>query len=106
MVSQRQEKQGETGEGVRIQPSPHKKMVKDYTQSDMDVVYRRGDWHSWRDMIHWLETQGERDNELTPGEVIAMVEDLRQVERSGEQFTKDPHKAYEMAHKHRAKKAA
>ncbi len=99
------EKREESIEGIRMHPSPHKKMERDYTQSDMEVVYRRGDWHNWRDMIHWLETKGEGDNELTPGEVIAMVEDLRQVERSGVQFTKDPKQAYEMAHRYRAKAA-
>ena len=93
-------------EGVRFKPSPHKHMERTYDLSDMQVVFRRGDWHSWGDVIHWLATQGERDNELTPGEVIAMVEDLRQVEKSKAPFTKDPHKAYDLAHGYRARKAA
>ncbi|MGE5619170.1 MAG: hypothetical protein ACM3US_07920 [Sphingomonadaceae bacterium] len=93
-------------EGVRFRPSPTKKMDREYDLSDMRVVYRRGDWNSWAEMIHWLETEGERDNELTPGEVIAMVEDLRQVERDNTPFTKDPQKAYDLAHQHRARRVA
>ena len=93
-------------EGVRFKPSPHKDMERDYDVSDMEVVYRRGTWHGWSDMIHWLQTQGERDNELTPGEVIAMVEDLRKLEQSKTPFTNDPRRAYELAHARRAKKAA
>ncbi|MGE5620364.1 MAG: hypothetical protein ACM3US_14050 [Sphingomonadaceae bacterium] len=87
-------------EGVHIERTGHKKMEHAYDLSDMEVVYRRGDWHNWDEIIHWLETQGERDNELTPGEVIAMVEDLRMVRDSGAAFTKDPRKAYELVFEH------
>ncbi len=86
--------------GVRVRPTGYKSWERKYSLSDVEVLYRRGDWHNWRDMIHWLETQGERDNELTPGEVIAMTEDLRRLEDSGAEFTKDPRKAYEAMSSH------
>lgn len=76
-------------------------MKRDYTESDVEVVYRRGQWRSWDDVIRWLETKGEQDNELTPGEVIAMVEDFRRLNQSGVPFTNDPHRAFQLAHEHR-----
>ncbi len=74
----------------------------DYQPSDMELVYRRGDWHSWQDEIKWLEQFGEHDRRLTPGETIAMVEDLRSLQQAGAPFTKDPDRAYQMAHRYRA----
>jgi hypothetical protein len=29
-----------------------------YTESDVEVVMRQGDWRDWNDVIRWLETEG------------------------------------------------
>jgi len=89
-------------EGVKIQPSPHKKYNFDYEQGDMKTVFRRGQWRNWNDAIKWLQENGERDNELTPGETIALVEDLRSLAESKAPFTMDPMEAFKLAHKNRA----
>ena len=88
-------------QGVNVDVTGQKKMERDYTQSDVQVVLRRGRWHDWGEMIHWLETEGEKDNELTPGETIAMTEDLRMVHDGGDQFTNDPQRVYQLMHQHR-----
>ncbi|MHB0868616.1 MAG: hypothetical protein ACYC5J_04080 [Chloroflexota bacterium] len=83
-------------EGVHVERTGSKKWEHAYDLSDMEAAYRRGHWNSWDDLIHWLETEGEKDNELTPGEVIAMVEDLRLVRDAGVPFTNDPRKAFDL----------
>ncbi len=87
-------------EGVSVDVTGHKKRAHSYDLSDMQVVFRRGHWQSWDDVIRWLETEGEADNELTPGETIAITEDLRRVRDAGIPFTNDPHKAYDLVFKH------
>lgn len=91
----------ERTEGVHIRPTGHKEQERDYRESDVEVVYRRGQWRNWDDVINWLETKGEQDNELTPGEVIAMTEDFRRPRQGGAQFINDPHQVFQMAHQHR-----
>lgn len=88
-------------EGVKIQPSPHKKYNFDYEPGDMRTVFRRGQWRNWNDAIKWLQENGERDNELTPGETIALVEDLRSLAEAKAPFTMDPGEAFKLAHKNR-----
>ena len=78
-------------EGVEIKKTGHKHL------SDMQVLYRLGSWHNWDEAIHWLETKGEQDNELTPGETVAMTEDLRKLKSKGAKFTSDAKKVCEMA---------
>ncbi len=89
-------------EGIHLDLTGHRELQFDYRQSDVEVVYRRTQPSSWDDMIGWLETKGTNDNELTPGEVVAMVEDLRTLKNQGARFTSDPAQAYQEAHRHRA----
>ncbi len=79
-----------------------RKMTKDYAQSDMEALWRRGEWHSYQDAIHWLETKGNDDNELTPGEVMAMEEDLKKLEQENKPFVNNPAEVFNMAHKGRS----
>lgn len=89
-------------DGIHLHLTPYRELEFDYTASDMDVVYRRTRPHSWDDLITWLERQGDLDNELTPGEVVALVEDLRTLKQQGVPFIADPQRAFEEAHRHRA----
>ncbi len=88
-------------EGVRIEETGHKKWNFDYGPGDVKALYKRGAWRSWQDEINWLQQYGERDNELTPGETVALVEDLRSLMQARAPFTSDPMQAYQMAHKYR-----
>jgi hypothetical protein len=89
-------------EGVRIQMTANKKLDFDYDLGDVKALYRRGDWRNWQDEVRWLEQFGERDNELTPGQTVAMVEDLRSLQASKAPFTSDPNQAFQMAHRFRS----
>lgn len=77
-----------------------KKLYKDYDQSDVEVVYRRGDWQSWGPMRRWVEHHGEADNELTPGEVHHLGEDIKCAEDKGVAFPSDPGEAYQQLRQH------
>lgn len=71
-----------------------------YRQSDIDVVLSRGDWHNWHDAVHWLEAEGEGDNELTGAEVSAMAEDFRALQEQGVPFSKDPIEVFNEVNKY------
>ncbi len=88
-------------EGVNVRETGSKQWQFDYTPSDMEVLYRRGEWHNWQEEIDWLQRFGEQDRKLTPGETVAMAEDLRSVQESGAAFTPNPDQAFQMAHKFR-----
>ncbi len=88
-------------EGVKVRETGLKRWEFDYREGDMKALYNRGDWHNWQDEINWLQEFGERDNELTPGETVAMVEDLRSLAEAKAPFTTDPSQAYGMAHQFR-----
>lgn len=70
----------------------------DYQQSDVEVVYRRGEWHSWGDIVQWLERGLSRDqqadNELSEAESRQLLDDFRKLDQQGKRFTDDPGRAY------------
>lgn len=91
----------QTFDGIHLDLTGDKQLSFSYEASDMQVAYRRTTPHSWDDLIRWLETKGGADNELTPGEVVAMVEDLRSLKQNGTPFTNNPDQAYREAHQQR-----
>lgn len=70
----------------------------DYDESDIEVVYRRGDWSNWTDIVRWLERGLSRDeqadNELSEAESRELLEGFRRLDQRGEKFTSDPRAAY------------
>ena len=54
-------------QGVKVRMTPNKKWDFDYGLGDVQALYRRSEWHNWREAIKWLQEFGEQDNELTPG---------------------------------------
>lgn len=72
-----------------------------YRQSDVEVLFRRGNWRNWDDAIHWLEENGEADSELAPGEALALRADLMTLRDMGFKFIHKPDELYKMAHEHR-----
>jgi hypothetical protein len=69
-----------------------------YDESDIEVVYRRGDWNNWTDIVRWLErglSQDEQaDNELSEAESRQLLEGFRRLDQRGEKFTSDPKTVY------------
>lgn len=81
-------------------PTMGKKLYKQYDASDVEAVYRRGDWHDWGQVRRWIEREGEQDNELTPGEVHHLGEDIRCLQDDGVGFVPDPRQAYQVLTEH------
>lgn len=69
-----------------------------YDQSDVEVVYRRGDWHSWADIVQWFEkqlrTNKQADNEFSAQESQQLLEGFKRLNERGAKFTDDPEKAF------------
>lgn len=79
--------------------SSEKSATESYAQSDVEHVMRVKDFTDWGEVISWLKSDGDRDNELTPGEVKAMVNDFSKAQQGGAQFTPgQPDKIYATAH--------
>ena len=76
----------------------YKGFIMDYELSDMQLVYRRGNWGNWNDVLSWLKQYGRGDNRLTPGETAGLIEDIRQLKNKKVPFTGNPKKAFELAH--------
>ena len=72
-----------------------------YGEAELDVVLRRGDWHSWHDAIKWLRTDGMDDSELSPECARDLLGDLEMLERDGVSFTADPRQAVQLVRSHR-----
>jgi hypothetical protein len=74
-----------------------------YDESDIQVVYRRGEWHSWKDIVNWLERglsqDSQADNELSAAESQQLLQDFRQLDQRHEKFTQDPSAAFKALQK-------
>lgn len=86
-------------QGVNVtDPTSNEKAPEGYAQSDVESLFRRGDWQDWDSMIEWLRENGDADNEFTPGEVKSMVGDFSKLK--DKPFpTGQPDKLYDMAHR-------
>lgn len=69
-----------------------------YDQSDVEVVFRRGDWHSWGDIVHWFEsrlrTDEQVDNEISEQETQELLAGFKRLNERREKFTNDPARAF------------
>lgn len=72
-----------------------------YGERELDVVLRRGDWHSWHDAIVWLRTDGMDDAEIDAACARDLMGDLEVLERDGVAFTSDPRLAIQLVRSHR-----
>jgi hypothetical protein len=74
-----------------------------YDESDIEVVYRRGEWNSWKDIVHWLERglsqDSQADNELSAAESQQLLQDFRQLDKRHEKFTQNPSAAFKALQK-------
>jgi hypothetical protein len=77
----------------------------EYRRPDVEVLFRRGNWRSWDDAIHWLEENGEADGELSPAEALAMREYLASLRDTGFRFRRRPDEAQRLSRR-RASRAS
>lgn len=48
-----------------------------YKKSDMERIYHDAHPHSWQDLINFIEKKGDSEWHITPGEAMAMKDDLK-----------------------------
>lgn len=76
-------------------------MSRDYTASDMQIVYEQSNPQGWDDAINWVADHGEAHAKITTGEAIAMKEDLQELKDRGVPFADDYQQAFRLAHRNR-----
>lgn len=101
MAEKRRGGRKESKQSPEIKKTGHRQWTEDYGEGDVKAVLSRGDWRNWNEIIQWLDKKGEQDNELTPGEVIAMREDMQHLREQGASFTSDPSRVFQMMHRFR-----
>lgn len=74
--------------------STSRNTTKDYDVSDVEHLMRVRPWKSYNEMTDWLERDGYDDNELTPGEVDHLRQDLDGVMKRKTEFISDPDRLY------------
>jgi hypothetical protein len=68
--------------------------TKDYDASDVEHLMKVRSWKNYAEMIGWLKRDGYDDNELTPGEVDHLLQDLEGAVQRKAAFVTDPDKLY------------
>jgi hypothetical protein len=68
---------------------------KDYEQSDVEMLLRKGEWRNYDDMIKWLQEEGDGYRKFTPGEVGHMIDDLSRLRQKGAKFITDSGQLYQ-----------
>ena len=76
----------------------------DYSPADLQVVYRRGHWKNWREIMRWIDERAARDPELPWERADAIRQDLQELEREGIPFTNDPQQVHDLTHKRRRRR--
>lgn len=80
---------------MKLEAPNSRAMQKDYEQSDVAHMLRKREWHSYDEMIKWLEREGDSDPRLTPSEVSHLVQDLSKLKQRKAQFIKEPDRLYQ-----------
>jgi len=95
-------------QGVEVNVTGNKQWPMNYEESDVQQIFKdagvaEGKVNSWQGLLQYIEQHGEAQWHITPGEAVAMKEDLAHVLKSGIAFTKNPDQAYQEMHKYRAR---
>lgn len=69
-----------------------------YRESDVEQIFRDAKPHSWKDLLNFVEKKGDSEWHITPGEAIAMKQDLQRLVQSNAPFESNPAKAFEVMH--------
>lgn len=74
-----------------------------YKQSDVEALFRRGDFGSWDELLTYLEGRLQHDeqvdNEFSEVESREIVADVRKLRDTHAPFSTDPHRAFETLRK-------
>ena len=70
-----------------------------YLPSDIEALYERGNWHSWDELINWLDRYGRSDDELGGHEVNLMLSDWKHLRSARIPFSFDSTQTYRLIQK-------
>lgn len=73
-------------ENVEVHDPTSQAKHKEYDRSDVEHVVGLRDWRDWDELLDWLRQEGDDDNELTPGEVRNLAQDVEAAKQRGAQF--------------------
>lgn len=97
----------ETIKNVKMNMTGDKNWTMDYKKSDVDqliddYIGKHHDWpKSWRELMGFDEKHGEAEWHITPGEAVAMKEDMQEAISHNVPFTHDRQKLYHDMHQYR-----
>ncbi len=69
---------------------------KNYSETEIRTVLGRGEFHSWNDVIQWLDRNGTRESGLNAQSVNSLRDDMQRLQNQGAEFTKDPSRIMQM----------
>lgn len=87
-------------EGVEV-VNPTGSFAPGYKKSDVERIYHDAKPTSWQDLVNYIESKGDAQWHITPGEAVAMKDDFKRLIQNHVPFTSDPAKAYDEAHQYR-----
>ncbi|HEX6799535.1 MAG TPA: hypothetical protein VF116_17645 [Ktedonobacterales bacterium] len=88
-------------QGVDISNPESKGWKPGYEESDVRDLWRHANASSWPQLLRYVENKGDNTWHITPGEAIAMKEDIEATMKSGASFPNSPEQAYQEMHSHR-----
>lgn len=100
-------KSGERGEDFRSEEGRNRrenvppKTTMQYDEGVVKKILTRGDFNSWREVITWLDSNADQDNELNAREAKAAMSDFKRLEQEGAPFSKDPSRLLQIIHQHK-----
>lgn len=88
-------------QGVDITNMGSKDWKPSYAESDVAELYKKAHPTSWQDLLNYVEKKGDATWHITPGQAIAIKEDLVQVIHHNLRFANNPQQAYKDLHQYR-----
>lgn len=82
-------------ENIQVHDPTSQEKHKDYERSDVAHLMAVRQWHNWEELHDWLRRESDNDNELTPGEVRHLIDDVDRARQRGATFTSDTDAVWE-----------
>lgn len=83
-------------DGVDISNPSSRRYGESYRESDIAEIYKDAHPTSWQDLLNYVEKKGDATWHITPGEAIAIKQDIQRVMKSGNKsFPNNPKQAFQ-----------
>lgn len=94
-------------EGVKVNVTGDKNWTMDYRESDVGQLFRdysrrKGSApKNWQDLMQFDEAEGAGEWHITPGEAVALKQDMEEAMKHNAPFSDDPNKVFQEMHQYR-----